>query len=124
MMYDTYTGPDRCKRNGSDPVTLDDLDEALETHAIKEREYVKQVMDSILKAFPNGDIEGHHAYHESKIRAARAEEEFWQTAKSEALKHGVAGLFVVGKWILILAAVGLAYKVGAGPAVAKVLGVS
>ena len=40
------------------------------------------------QAFPEGDLAGHRAYHEARIEAARAEEEFWRVSK-ETLKKGV-----------------------------------
>lgn len=118
-----YAGVDRRKY----PKTMEqfelDVRKMFEAHEQHERKWISDLRDELLKAFPNGDIEGHCDYHISKIRAARAEEEFWKTAKSEAVKHGVAGLFATLKWVSILAVVGLAYKLGVGPAVAKVVGI-
>lgn len=91
-----------------------------EAHEAREKIWIEGVLD----AFPNRDIAAHRTYHDSKIKAAKAEEEFWQAAKSEALKHGVAGAMAVLKWVLILAFLGLAYKVGLGPVVAKVFGIT
>lgn len=61
--------------------------------------------------------------HQAMIDAKKAEEEFWDTAKEVALKNGIAGIFAVLRWVFILAVVGLAFKLGIGPTVAKLLGV-
>jgi len=91
----------------------------LTAHEEREKTWIK----GILEAFPDQDVEGHRHYHENKIKAAKAEEEFWKAAKSEVLKHGVAGILAVVKWALLLVVLGLAYKFGFGPVVAKVLGI-
>lgn len=91
-----------------------------EAHEAREKVW----RDEFLDAFPNRDIASHRTYHDSKIKAAKAEEEFWQAAKSEALKHGVAGAMAVLKWVFILAFLGLAYKVGLGPVVTKIFGIA
>lgn len=120
---DGYVGPNRrINAKSLEQLELDILN-MFRQHETNEREWLKKLRDELLAAFPNGDIEGHCDYHESKIRAAQAEEEFWKTAKSEAVKHGVAGLFATLRWVTILALLGFAYKVGIGPFAAKVLGV-
>ena len=123
IVTDAYAGPERRKYVKTMEQLELDIMKMFSEHEVKEQKWIKEVKDGILGAFPDGDIYGHHDYHESKMRAIKAEEEFWHTAKSEALKHGITGLFAVGKWIVVLTLVGLAYKIGIGPAVAKVLGV-
>lgn len=91
----------------------------LQAHEAREHEWFQ----TVLRAFPDEDVEGHRTYHDNKIKAAKAEEEFWHAAKSEVLKQGIAGAIVVLKWVLILALLGLAYKLGFGPIVAKAMGV-
>lgn len=120
-----YTGPERRKYNKTPEQLEEDIRQMFADHETRERDWINKLIDDLkTEAFPSGDLTGHCGYHESKIRAAQAEEEFWHTAKSEALKHGISGLFAVGKWICILAVLGLAYKVGLGPAFAKVMGVT
>lgn len=119
-----YAGPERRKR----PENIEQLETSI-MHMFRDHEEQERLMTADLRkeffaAFPNGDLEGHCAYHNAKIRAAMAEEQFWQSAKSEALKHGISGLFAVIKWLAILAVLGAAYKVGLGPAAAKILGVA
>jgi hypothetical protein len=65
-----------------------------ETHATTEK---------LLEAFPGGDIRAHREYHEGLIKAARAQENFWNDLKLDLAKKGlwaiiliVAGLLVVG----------------------------
>lgn len=101
---------ERRHRSGTDPITLDDLDEALEMHAQKERAYMKTMIDSVLVAFPGGDLGGHHDYHNRKILASQAEEEFWKAAKLTLIQAGVNG-FVRLVWIvLLLIALGLTVR--------------
>ena len=112
-----YTGTERRKRP-------DNIEQLFREHEEREREMSEELRKEFFNAFPNGDLDGHRQYHEAKIRAAQAEEAFWQAARSEALKQGMAGVFAGIKWVVILALVGLAYKFGFGPAVAKAFGVS
>lgn len=100
----------RAKRHGTDPVTNDDLNEALAIHSEQERAYVKQIVDGVLRAFPDG-VETHRAYHESLIEARKAEKEFWDTAKKAVITNGVSGLFSLIRIVLVLAALGLTAKV-------------
>lgn len=125
IVTDEYTGPNRRVYSKTLEQLEIDIKAMIKEHEECEKLWINQIIDDLkTEAFPSGDLTGHCGYHESKIRAARAEEEFWHTAKAEAIKHGITGLFSVGKWILILAMVGLAYKVGLGPAVAKAFGVT
>lgn len=100
----------RAKKHGSDPVTNDDLDEALAVHSIEERKHVTNLIDEVLRAFPDG-VETHRAYHESIIEARKAEKEFWDTAKKAIITNGISGMFSVIKVVLVLAALGLASNV-------------
>jgi len=118
-----YEGPER--RHYSR--TVEQLEEHIgglfKAHEEREKQWFMSFRAECDSAYPNGDRRGHCEAHESMIAAKKAEEEFWHTAKSEALKHGVAGMFTVLKWVAILALLGLAAKFGFGPALAKVLGV-
>lgn len=124
IVTDNYAGPERRKYVKTLEQLEADITKMFSDHEVREKQWIKEVKDEILKAFPDEDVEKHCDYHESKARAARAEEAFWETAKSEALKHGISGVFSIGKWIAILAVLGLAFKFGVGPAVAKFLGVT
>ena len=97
----TFGGTDRRKRLGTDPITVDDLDEALEIHSVKEWAYLREVFAELKAAFPDGDFRRHHDYHEQKNKAAQAEEEFWKTAKTTLIQAGVNGVIKL-VWILCL----------------------
>ena len=112
---------DHRRHDGDAPVTNNDLDEALAMHSLEERRYIDSVVKNVLKAFPNEDIVGHHSYHDRKIKAAIAEEEFWHTAKQEMVKAGVNGMLKVLWLALCLAALGLTVKFTMPDAFAKAL---
>lgn len=100
------------------PVTNDDLDEALEVHSMKEREWVKTMVQNtmheatvqVLYAFPDG-VEGHRKAHEKMIKAAEAEERFWDDLKSDVAKKSIWGILHI---LIILALGGIAAKLGVG----------
>ena len=96
------------RRVGTDPVTNDDLDEALAIHGEVEKADYTALFNKVMEAFPDG-VENHCDYHKSKIEAAKAEKEFWDTAKKEIIKKGIGGLFhlvwIIGGLILIGASV-------------------
>ena len=55
------------------------------------------------------DFEGHRRFHEEKVRAAKAEAEFWKELKMEIAKKGIWSLLVI---ICGLIVVGLSAKIG------------
>lgn len=97
----TFGETGRRKRPGTDPITVNDLNEALKLHSVAERAYLWEVFAELKAAFPDGDFRRHHDYHEQKNKAAQAEEEFWKTAKTTLIQAGVNG-FVRLVWIVIL----------------------
>jgi len=107
----SYDGPERRKRRhgGDEPVTNDDLDDALALHSEQERKHVEALIAGVMAAFPDG-VDNHRAAHESQIAAAKAEKEFWDTAKKAVITNGVSGAFTLVKTIFILAALGLTAK--------------
>lgn len=118
----TYEGPERRIYSKTPEQLEDDIRQMFVDHETRERDWLEKLKAEVMRAFPDGDVDGHREYHTRKIVAAKAEEEFWKAARAEALKNGMAGIFAVLKWVAILAILGLAYKIGAGPAVAKLLG--
>ena len=117
----TFGGTDRRKRLGTDPITVDDLDEALEIHSVKEWAYLREVFAELKAAFPDGDFRRHHDYHEQKNKAAQAEEEFWKTAKTTLIQAGVNGIIKL-VWILcLLVMLGLTVKFALPESIAKFL---
>ena len=121
-MAPEYAGPEHRKKRhgGDDPVTNNDLDEALTEHSEEERKYVASLIQEVLRAFPDG-VETHRAYHESLIEARKAEKEFWDTAKKSVISNGIAGLFGLLKVIMLLAALGLTVKFSMPDAAAKII---
>lgn len=115
----SWDGKDRSKKAGSDPVTNDDLGEALALHAEQERAYVRQLLEGVMRAFPNGDIQGHFNYHDQKNKAAQAEEEFWKAAKLTLIQAGVAGIIRLVWVIFLLIALGLTVKFAMPESVVK-----
>lgn len=57
------------------------------------------------------DFEGHRRFHEEKLRAAKAEAEFWAELKLEIAKKGIWSLLVI---VCGLFVVGLSAKLGLG----------
>lgn len=85
-------------------------------HLDKRLDEVMAELRSINNAFarnPDGSIDhdGHRKYHESMIKAATAQEQFWQELKMEVAKKGVWSLLVI---ICGLVVVGLSAKMGLG----------
>ena len=95
------------KTNGAKPATLDDVDELFALHELREQE----MFDKLLAAFPDGP-EKHREYHQKLINAAKAEEEFWQTAKVELLKRGISGVLYILGIVAGLVLLGLSAKFG------------
>lgn len=71
-------------------------------------EQVLSELEKINRAFPDGP-ESHRIAHEAMIKAAVAEERFWNELKIDVAKKGVWGLLII---ILGLSLVGLAAKFG------------
>lgn len=64
-----------------------------------------------IKADGSTDFDGHRKFHEEKLRAARAEAEFWSELKLEIAKKGVWSLLVI---VCGLVVVGMSAKLGLG----------
>lgn len=52
-------------------------------------------IDAIETAFPEKNFPIHHDYHDAKIKAARAEEAFWNDLKNDLKKRGIIGIITV-----------------------------
>ena len=91
-------------------------DDQGERHETPEELTIEKKLDLILaevkhmrSAFPKdeeGDVdyEGHRKYHESLIRAAEAQEEFWRDLKREVAKKGILAALVIVCGLLWLGA--------------------
>jgi hypothetical protein len=95
-------------RPGSEPITKDDLDEALAIHSAEEQKWFHEEIGRVLRAFPDG-VEAHRTAHEAMIKAAAAEEEFWRGLKADIAHKSIWGILQI---LLILTAAGLAAKFG------------
>ena len=84
------------------------------TELSTEHEVLKSQLDEILKelrninrAFPRNmdgqvDHEGHRKYHESLIRSAEAQEQFWKELRLDVAKKGTWALIIVLVGLLVL----------------------
>lgn len=98
--------------------TIYDVEKAFEAklrdHEEREEERAKLLIQAMFAtAFPDGAAK-HYDYHLSKINAAKEEAEFWKAAKLKLIEGGVGAIAGVVKTILVLALVGLLYKLGLG----------
>lgn len=96
-------------------------DDQGQTRETKEEVSIERKLDFIIDSlkrveagFPKNDdgtpdIEGHRKFHEAKMRAAEAEENFWRELKLDIAKKGVWGLLVI---VMGLVLTGLAVKAG------------
>jgi hypothetical protein len=88
--------------------------DALRTEIAGELKTMNATLNAFVGAFPHTDdntpdFGGHRSYHESLIKAARAEEAFWIDLRRDLIKRGV----VWGITIAIgLMAIGLQVKLG------------
>jgi hypothetical protein len=85
---------------------LDSLDESARLNLIIFH------MIRLYEAFPEQDVEGHCDYHNAKIKAAEAEERFWNELKMDLAKKGAWGLLII---IVGLVMLGLSTKLGIKP---------
>ena len=90
-------------------------------HIDKRFDEIMEALHKINTAFatnPDGttDFDGHRKYHEAMIKAATAQEQFWQELKLEVAKKGVWSLLVI---ICGLFVVGISAKLGIGTFGAK-----
>lgn len=97
----------------TDEVHLASSDNA---HIDKRFDEIMDELRNISSAFaknPDGsvDFDGHRRYHEAMIKAASAQEQFWQDLKLEIAKKGVWGLLTI---IVGLVLVGISAKFGIG----------
>lgn len=91
-------------------------DDQGERHETPDEIGIERKLDLILaevkhmrSAFPKDedgevDYEGHRKYHESLIRAAEAQAEFWSDLKKEVAKKGIIALIVIVLGLLWLGA--------------------
>ena len=115
-----YSGPERRKRrhHGEDPVTNDDLVEALAEHTAQERKFATELYSAIMGAFPDG-TEKHRQAHERMIKAAEAEESFWRDLKADIARKSIWGILHI---LTVLVIAGLGAKLLGFPIIAALVG--
>lgn len=71
-------------------------------------------LQAIESAFPEKNFPVHHDYHEAKIKAAQAEEAFWNDLKNDLKKRGILGIITVlvglviyGAWMKLKTMIGV-----------------
>ena len=94
--------------DGSQPVTRDELEEALAIYSAEERAWLRAEIDRVMRAFPDG-VEAHRTAHEAMIKAAAAEEAFWRGLREDIMHKSIWGILQI---LLILTVAGLAAKFG------------
>lgn len=86
-------------------------------HIDKRFDEIMAELRKINGAFPRDesgevDHEGHRKYHESLIRAAEAQEQFWRDIRMDVARKGIwAGIIIV----LGLIVIGVQFKLGLTP---------
>lgn len=67
-------------------------------------------LDEFNEAFPDG-VQAHRSAHEAMIKAATAQENFWNELKLEVAKKGIIGAIVI---VVGLVLAGISVKIGIG----------
>lgn len=67
--------------------------------------------EKVMSAFPNEDPVKHRMYHESVMRAAEAQEKFWNELRLDIAKKSAWGVMLL---LIGLLLAGLAFKTGLG----------
>ena len=72
-----------------------DLNGRLANHMKDETlELAEAVAALMVKSFPEGDPDGHRAYHEAQMDAAKDRAEFWKKMRFELSRAGLAGFLL------------------------------
>jgi hypothetical protein len=72
---------------------IESMDEKLSNHINDEPLTLAEEIAKLMnKSFPQGDPEGHRAYHEASIKAAGDRAEFWKQMRMEISKWGLIGM--------------------------------
>ena len=108
-----YPGQERRAKPPS--VTRHEVEEIIAAHEVVERQNMRDQIDSVLRAFPDG-VDAHRAAHERMMKAAEAEEQFWRGLREDVAKKSIWGVLQV---LLFLAVAGLAAKFGLALPVSK-----
>ena len=99
---EVYSGPERRRVETIQMEAIEAVVERLMAKLIAQHEVNERAMweDWVSRAFPEGDPDAHRLYHQSKIDAATAEKEFYQTLKIKLAEAGALGLLRMIIWLL------------------------
>ena len=113
---EVYSGPERRRIETIQMEAIEAVVERLMAKLIAQHEVNERAMwyEWMTRAFPEGDPESHRTYHQSKIDAAEAEKEFYQTLKMNLAEAGALGALKLVLWLLMM---------GLGAVIAGKLGV-
>lgn len=99
---EVYSGPERRRLETIQMEAIEAVVERLMAKLIAQHEVNERAMwdEWMTRAFPGGDPESHRTYHQAKITAAKAEQEFYQTLKVKLAEAGALGLLRMIIWLL------------------------
>ena len=119
MPDEVYAGKERRRSRTIEYEAIEAIVERLMNKVIAEHESRERAMwgETMDKAFPDGDPEAHRDYHQTKIDAAKAEQEFYATLKARLVENGIIGTVRLVSWLLFIGATAMvASRVGQLPA--------
>ena len=122
---EVYSGPERRRLEIIQMDAIEAVVERLMAKLIAQHEVNERAMweDRMSRAFPGGNPDAHKVYHQSKIDAATAEKEFYQTLKVKLAEAGALGLLRMIIWLLMMGlGATLAAKFGLLPAFLSMVG--
>ena len=122
---EVYSGPERRRIETIQMEAIEAVVERLMAKLIAQHEVNERAMwdEWMTRAFPEGDPESHRSYHQTKINAAKAEQEFYQTLKIKLAEAGALGLLRMIIWLLMMGlGATLAAKFGLLPAFLSAIG--
>ena len=101
---EVYSGPERRRLETIQMDAIEAVVERLMAKLIAQHEVNERAMwgEWMTRAFPEGDPESHRTYHQAKITAAKAEQEFYQTLKVKLAEAGALGLLKLVLWLLMM----------------------
>ena len=122
---EVYSGPERRRLETIQMEAIEAVVERLMAKLIAQHEVNERAVweDWMERAFPGGNPETHREYHQTKIDAATAEKEFYQTLKVKLAEAGALGLLRMIIWLLMMGlGATLAAKFGLLPAFLSMVG--
>ena len=122
---EVYSGPERRRIETIQMEAIEAVVERLMARLMAQHEVNERAMwdEWMTRAFPEGDLGSHRTYHQAKITAAKAEQEFYQTLKVKLAEAGALGLLRMIIWLLMMGlGATLAAKLGLLPAFLSAIG--